>query len=223
MLAGAITDSPEQLVVYGAALFAFPPMFHRLFTILSAVSLLCLAAGGGLLLLYPPPRPNPVEFSFGGVRWELHFRREEVEVDNDPQRRLDRDRDPAFAQARQAWEKADAAHKAACRRFVQLPEMTPAERKREEQTVINTADAFNSTWGDYQQSLSLRSPAVSYSVYYSLLAAAAALLPLAWLMVQADIRLQRRRLRQMSGLCPTCGYDLRATPDRCPECGVVPA
>jgi hypothetical protein len=36
---------------------------------------------------------------------------------------------------------------------------------------------------------------------------------------------RRRRAEQRSrvGLCPACGYDLRASAGRCPECGRVPA
>ena len=44
--------------------------------------------------------------------------------------------------------------------------------------------------------------------------AAAALLPLAWVFAMV-----RRRRCVGAGKCRNCGYDLRATPGRCPECG----
>jgi hypothetical protein len=51
---------------------------------------------------------------------------------------------------------------------------------------------------------------------YWLIASATSILP-AWVLVR---KLLRRRMRAKR-LCPTCGYDLRATPNRCPECGTI--
>jgi hypothetical protein len=42
---------------------------------------------------------------------------------------------------------------------------------------------------------------------------ATAVLPLAWF--------RRTSKRPTAGFCTNCGYDLCATPERCPECGVV--
>jgi len=36
------------------------------------------------------------------------------------------------------------------------------------------------------------------------------------------LRNSRRKARVANGCCRACGYDLRATPERCPECGAVP-
>jgi hypothetical protein len=63
--------------------------------------------------------------------------------------------------------------------------------------------------------------AVRASLPLRLPATAAALLSAAWVVTRVR-RLWLARRRVSSGLCPSCGYDLRATAGRCPECGTEP-
>lgn len=71
--------------------------------------------------------------------------------------------------------------------------------------------SFVSTWSD--------SVILSRDVYidFVFMTGLFLLLPLGWLVV----RLRTRRLAHARGHCSACGYDLRANPARCSECGQV--
>jgi hypothetical protein len=53
----------------------------------------------------------------------------------------------------------------------------------------------------------------SLAIPYWFLSVTFGLWPMFWLTSRV------RRKRKFAHLCPTCGYDMRATPSRCPECG----
>lgn len=70
----------------------------------------------------------------------------------------------------------------------------------------------------------LRVEGVSFGVPYWFVVAFCLVQP-SWLTSRAaatHLQTRKRRWRAERHLCMSCGYDLRATPDRCPECGTVP-
>ena len=76
-------------------------------------------------------------------------------------------------------------------------------------------------WGKaevgYEGIGSERVPARCIFIPYWVLATLFAVAP-----IHFAIDLLRRRQRLRAGFCVVCGYDLRATPERCPECGAAP-
>jgi hypothetical protein len=87
--------------------------------------------------------------------------------------------------------------------------------------VVKPAPAIGSRWGFAYNRIDVSGGSWAGRLYivavpHWLPTTTAALLPAAWLG-----RRWRRARKHRAGLCRACGYDLRATPERCPECGAM--
>ena len=80
---------------------------------------------------------------------------------------------------------------------------------------FGTRTYARSVGGGFMRGPQIPGRAVFVPLWFVAVATAPA--PLLWLKGR-----RRRKRREAGNLCVSCGYDLRATPDRCPECGAVP-
>ena len=175
-------------------------MGRRLFTLIALVSLaLCVATV--VLWVRSYRTADAVEFMYHGQRWQLVSAGGRLRADNAPELeafvirlvRLTQEVDRAMVRARPLTS-------ARVRPTEDGPRYAAASRELE--ALLATP----------------RPTAQGGEVSFAIPACAMALLPTCWLAARLRVR-----WRLKPGLCLTCGYDLRATPDRCPECGATPA
>jgi hypothetical protein len=188
------------------------PLMRRLFPLLSALSLLlCVAT---VVFWARSYRGKADAVRFESVGWRLVSERGRLWVDNTPLQEIYLRPVEDFLRARAAAAKRLQAQLD----VVNAPWSTGQGADVSQIAQSYTNEVFRTAW------VKRRYPIGTFTVVRRDL-------PPCWVWVAFFAALPLFRLKAIlssrrmlqPGHCPVCGYDLRATPDRCPECGTAPA
>jgi hypothetical protein len=195
-----------------------PYMLRRLFTLLSALSLL-LCVGTWTLLVRSYSAKTTVTFWTSRGLTELAWERGKAWIDNGPQheseretsRRIQRKAAKLFNEFRPMDEAYRQAKKSGSKSMDELEKMLDDR----DFFVVRCFGLQRLSDQLYRQP---KTPPFRISASLWSIAAASGILPAVWA-IGLPLSWHTRRRRLKRNLCPSCGYDLRATPGRCPECG----
>jgi hypothetical protein len=165
-----------------------------------------LSIGMVVLVIVTYRRSFSVPFNRNQEKWEVRFVRGIARIHNEPQRQLDAlewscKRDQKVEEL-DAKIRLHEIHKGSG--YLDLNELAIPLSSRLAQRAALKSATFSPR--------PLRSLAIPLAIPLLLVA-----IPTGW----AAARLVRHMRRDWRGLCPNCGYDIRASPDRCPACGQV--